>query len=198
MRVVAEAEQIESKRGRVRRLLIEPLERDGMRFPHRSDPEANKKHLNRIADNMAYLSDHGLGVLRQSLRTKGEGTGRCFWPSYITIDGLAEHIEHRPLDQIPGLISWFVSKAGTEAIKADRLVSEFKFWTDQKRPPMSVHEKRFVASRAEEWNQKARSTRDRIKRGLEPLPGYREWLERYEKRLAYIENLIETHQGGAA
>jgi hypothetical protein len=194
---MTEAEKAESKRGRVRRLLIDPLTEEGFRFPHRSDPEANKKFLNRLADGMAYLSDRGLAVLRASLRTKGEGSSRCFWPSYITIDALAEHIEHRPLEQIPGLLSWFTSKAGAEAIAADRLVSEFKFWTDNKRPPMSDHEKRFVADRASQWNQRARSTRDRINRGMQPLYDYGDWLEGYDARRTYIEGLIAQHKAGA-
>jgi hypothetical protein len=195
---MSDGEKAETKRGRVRRLLIDPLEAEGFRFPHRTDAEASKKFLNRVADGMAYMSDHGLSVLRAALRTKGEGSSRCFWPSYITIDGLAEHIEHRPLDQIPGLLSWFVSRAGQEAIEADRLVSEFKFWTDNKRPPMSEYEKKFVADRAAEWNQKARSTRDRISRGMQPLFDNGEWLERYEARRAEIESMIDGHKGAAA
>lgn len=180
----------ETKRDRVRRLLITPLERDGMRKRHKADEDAHKAFLNRIADGMAYLSDDGLKILRGSLATKGEGVKRDFWPSYLTINALAEHIQHRPLEQIPGLLSWFCSKAGDEARQADRLVSEFKFWTDHKRPPLSESEKRLIADRARDWNATAKSARDAIARGVEPRFDGRDFLRGYEARLRYIEGLI--------
>lgn len=195
----AEAEKIgnETKRDRVRRLCLMKLQADGMRMKRGTSVDAEKAFLNRVADNISYLSDNGLCALRRSLETKGEGTARCFWPSYVTIIGLAELIEKRPLEEVPELVRWFTSRAGAEALLAGRLVAEFVFFEKRKRPPYSDQDKRMVAEWAAKWNADADRIRDRIGRGLEPFGDDGAWLSWYESTEKRVKALMQD-RGAAA
>jgi hypothetical protein len=99
----------ESDRDRVRRLLLAPLQTGGMRF------KREQRQLDQIGDDLAYLSDAALVDVRLSLRTKGQGTDRCFWPARVTILLLAETRQARPLNELPSLLRWFAFNAGKRA-----------------------------------------------------------------------------------
>jgi len=141
----------ETKRDRVRRLLIDKLKSDGMRFERGTPVEDQKRRLDRMADDLSYMTDERLGWLRDCLKTKGEGSRRNFWPSRITVLGYAEQAQPRPLEDWPGLKGWFVSAAGQVAIGTPgRLLAEFKFWTKHKRPPVRSYELEAVAREAKQ------------------------------------------------
>lgn len=127
----------ETKRDRVRRLLIHPLEEDGFRKRKAKPDEMHHAFLNRIADNLAYMSDANLRLLQRMLVTKGEGSQKNFWPDYVTIVGWAEEIEPSPLAEDPVILSWFRSKAGPLAMEADCHVETYDFICRKKRPPMA-------------------------------------------------------------
>lgn len=175
VQAIAEKEQSETKRDRVRRLLLDRLKERGFRM-RRAQASDEVDFLNRVADAVSYMSDHGLRVLCDSLLTKGEGASKCFWPSYATIVGLAEAFEPLPVEHAPNLASWFQSKAGMDAVANDRLVAEFLFFQNRKRPPVSDQERRTIASRAREWADKAARIQDRINRGLQPFADDGQWL----------------------
>lgn len=181
----------ETKRGRVRRLLIDPLVYDGMRFKKGTDPDVEVKYLNRVADALSYLNDRALVVLRESLSTKGEGAARCFWPSYLTVIALAEAFQPRALEDTPGLRSWFASEAGRAARDADRLVAEFLFWQSRKRPPLSDREREHIRLQAADMASRASRINDRLRRGLDPFPGDGDWLHWYNEMQARALNLVE-------
>lgn len=183
----------EGARARVRRLLIDPLAEDGFRFKRGTDPEVAKKRLAQMADDLTYLSDRSLGILRASLRTKGEGEAKCFWPVRATVLGLAEALEPRPLEDMPSICSWFASKAGREALQAKRHIAEFLFWQRRKRPPLTDSEWRLVTSNAEERNRLYALFAERKERGLTLLPEDRDFMERYERLDAKVRGLIEAH-----
>jgi hypothetical protein len=139
----------ETKRDRVRRLLIDKLKSDGMRFERGTPVEDQRRRLDRMADDLSYMADERLGWLRDCLKTKGEGSRRNFWPCRITVLGYAEQAQPRPLEDWPGLKGWFVSAAGQAAIATPgRLLAEFKFWTKYKRPPSKPYELEAVAREA--------------------------------------------------
>ena len=154
----------ETKRDRVRRLLIGPLQEAGFRHPAKSDAAKNQAELDRIADSLAYLNDRDLGRMRALLLTKGEGSARHFWPSYATIMGFAEACRPRPLEAVPELLGWFRSRAGEAALAGDRLVAEYLFWEKLKRPPIYPQDKARVAERAAEWSSRAERIRERQSR----------------------------------
>lgn len=183
----------EGKRDRVRRLVLHPLIADGFRLKRKSGEahdalEARERaECDRLADALAYMSDKGLRVLREMLATKGEGTARCFWPARATVIGLAEAFEPRPLEDLPGLASWFRSVAGSQALDEGRLVAEFQFWFRKKRPPMSDQDRRLIADKAAEWQSIVERERDRIRRGFRAHdPEFLHWYDTQHARAATL------------
>ncbi len=183
-------EATETKRDRVRRLLIDPLKADGFRFAKGVTAEDAKTRLDRLADDLAYLKDDGLDALRVSLRTKGEGAARCFWPAPATVLGLAESFQRRPLDELPALLRWFASAAGGAAVLGDRLVAEYWFWTMHKRPPVKPMDKKMVADKAGEWRRRVELAKDRIARGHTMPDDEAQWLQWYQGKVTYVEGLV--------
>ncbi|HBM60862.1 MAG TPA: hypothetical protein DD444_16945 [Citreicella sp.] len=185
----------ETNRDRVRRLLIEPLARRGFRFAKGTPPEEQTKRLNDLADSMGYLSDESLRVLEQCMRAKGQGSSRCFWPDLASFEGYAEAREPRPLGELPGVLRWFRSAAGAEALLGNRLVAEYEFWTARKRPPVSDRERAAVARRAVDHASKAERVRDRINRGLTPFEGDAEWLQWFDQTEAKVRGYLAAQDG---
>lgn len=188
----------EANRERVRRLLIDPLASRGFRFAKGTPEEEQRKQLDGLADLVGYMTDSGLMVLEESLRTKGEGSQRCFWPSHASIGGLAEAFEARPLEELPGLLRWFASEAGRLALADERLVAEYLFWKSKKRPPVLMQDRKLVSDHAAEMRSKAERIRDRISRGVAPLFDDGEWLAWFDKTEAKVRGYLAHHHGEAA
>jgi len=188
----------ESKRGRVRRLLLEPMQQAGFHFK-RGMPEASQvKALDRMADALGYLSDTGLVTLRSCLMTKGEGSARTFWPGFATVVGFADAFHPRPLEEVPELLRWFRSTAGRAALEGDRLVAEFMFWQKKKRPPLSDADHKRVNDRAAEWNRRREVILDRQARNVGNAPDDQAWLAWYDALHQRVSALVADGQGKAA
>lgn len=186
------SETHETKRWRVRRLLIDPLIADGFRKRQATAEAQHHDFLDRVADGLSYMSDEGLRCLRQSLASKGEGSARAFWPCYATIIGWAEFLERRPLEELPELLRWFASRAGPEALAAGHHVAEYEFWKKYKRPPAMPGEREKVVKAAAEWNARAERFREEIARlGHTRWPQDQQWLDWYESQGDYVRGLIE-------
>ncbi|WP_052245175.1 hypothetical protein [Halocynthiibacter namhaensis] len=183
-------ETAETKRDRVRRLLIDPLADIGFRFPKGVKAEKAQKDLDRIADGLAYLSDENLKRLRHSLKTKGEGSAKCFWPCYATITGLAEVAQARPLKHESNLLSWFASRAGAEALDAGRLVAEFQFFERHKRPPVNESDKRTIAREAAECGDRVMRIEDKLNRKVTLAADDQGFIDWYRAKLTYCTNLV--------
>lgn len=185
----------ETNRDRVRRLVIDPLAETGFRFKQGTDPDKAKAHLNRITDALAHMSDEELDRMRASLQTKGEGSSRCFWPASATVLALAEVCHPRPMEEVPAIASWFRSAAGREALAADRLAAEFRFWERKKRPPLNEAERRKISEVAAEWRRRAQYVRERQRDGRSPGHDELEWLRWFEALTKRAQALVE---GGTA
>lgn len=183
----------ETGRDRVRRLLLAPLQVGGMRFKRGAKDE--QRQLDQIADDLAYLSDAALVDVRLSLRTKGQGADRCFWPARVTILSLAETRQARPLNELPSLLRWFASSAGKRARDEGKLVAEYWFWTRNKRPPVHPQEFKAIKARAAVQASKLSGLEDRDARGVLTDPADRRWLEGYKERRAYVAGLVDAEQG---
>jgi hypothetical protein len=182
----------ESRRGRVRRLLIKPLIRDGFRARAREEVDRHAAFLDRLADTLGYMSDDGLRVLRLHLAARGEGSKRDFWPCFASILGAAEAFEPRPFEELPELLRWFASKAGPDALEAGRHVAEYEFWTRHKRPPVKPEEWTQLRQKAEAMQARAARYREIIaERGATHWPQDQDWLDWYDRREAYVRGLIE-------
>jgi hypothetical protein len=187
----------ETKRDRVRRLFIDRLSQDGMRFKHGTPEFEQKKRLDRMADDLSYMSDNNLEKLRLCLRTKGEGTSKNFWPSRVTVLGFAEVAQPRPLEEIPGLKGWFVSDAGRQAAKVPgQLLAEFRFWTQFKRPPMTAGEKAKIGRDAKEIGSRMSRLKERQERDVPLTDEDRYWLEHAQTAKAKIEGWMREGRSG--
>lgn len=191
-------EKEEGKRDRVRRLLIVPLAEDGMRFRHGTPADKQKQMLDRLADDLSYMSDAGLLALREWMRSHGDGASKSFWPVPVAVITTAESFEPRPLEELPALRRWFASAAGRAALDGNRLVAEYEFWRKFKRPPVQPRDRDAVARRAAEWLSKAERIEDRLARGLAPLHDDADWLEWYLSTTARAKALVVAKVEDAA
>ena len=194
---VEQTTKTETKRDRVRRILIHPLTEWGFRKPGNVTEEKHRKFLVDLADGLAYLSDEQLERLREFLKTKGEGKDRRGWPRMATITPLAEAVAPRPLEEIPVIASWFGSARGPQALEEGTLVAEFQFVTKFKRPPLHDGEWRLIRGRASEHDSNKRVREDRVRRGVADQDD-RQWLAWYSKLEARAMALLPEQGQGAA
>ena len=180
-----------SNRDRIRDLLFDRL---GFRFARGTDAEKGKAMLNRIADDLAYLSDESLAALLAMLRTKGEGTARCFWPPRATFLAIAEYIQPRPVEDIPALCSWFGSVEGPKAAANGILVETFLFIEARKLPPVADGAMRQITAQARENARRLLIVDERTAAGLSVAPDELAFARWYREKLAFCQNLMEAER----
>ena len=179
--------QTETKRDRVRRLLIDPL---GFRFPKRTEPDEARKRLDRLADDLGYLSDASLRTLADMLRTKGQGSERNFWPDHATFIGFAEVVQPRPVEELPALLSWFGSVEGPRAISEGTLVETFDWISRRKIPPYSPPARAAVNEEAAKNARRLSIIAERRAAGLTVAPDELGWERWYLDRKTECEALV--------
>lgn len=180
----------ESKRGRVRRLLIEPLDALGFKRAAKVPDDVFKTKMDRMIDSLTYMSDRNFAVMFDMLKSKGEGRGRDVWPSAATIYGIAELVQPRPISELPSLLSWFQSVEGPKCRDAGTLPETWKYFQIFKRPP-SPSAVRRIAKDATRNQSRVSRIRERMDRdGGKVSDDDVSWLRRYEKRLAYCEAIV--------
>lgn len=178
----------ESERGRVRRIVIDPLSNGGMRFKKGTDPAKAAEDLARIADELKRLSDSQLVSMRNWMEVNGGGSARCFWPSFVSIAGMAQMLVPRPIEDFPELASWFRSRAGEAAMAIPgRAVVELRFMQAKRRPPVARGE-------ADEMDRRARRLWADVQRAEElrrcSRPHDAGLLDAYNADLARVDALV--------
>ncbi|WP_147127802.1 hypothetical protein [Shimia ponticola] len=157
----------EGKRQRVRRLLIDPLEQSGMRFPKKVSEADAKRKIASLCDELAYLSDAALQQVRWWATRNGQGSARCFWPDRVSFLSCAHAFEPQRIEDNPNVESWFASRAGVEAAAVPgRLVAELRFWQKYLRPPIKDQERKLVADRAAQWAAQAEREAEKRSRNV--------------------------------
>lgn len=188
--------KVESKRARVRRLVVDPLAAGGMRCKHGTPPDRQRAFIDRMCDELVRLDDRQLVMMRDWMEANGEGSAKCFWPAFVSIAGVAGGICPRPIEELPELASWLSSRAGVEAAAVPgRLVMELRFIEKKRRPPVLVGEADLVARKAGALHQevlRAREMRDCGRMYDEALLG------RYERDKARAEALVAKGEAGRA
>lgn len=184
---MSDAEAKESKRGRVRRLLQEPLVEYGFRRSKLIPKSAFETAMAAMMDDLTYMSDDGLEVLRCMLVSKGRGKNRDIWPSRATITGLAELVQPRPVAEIPALLRWFRSVEGPKAQDEGILVETYEYFQKFKRPP--VEGLRAIRDRAAENRRNMDLALDRLRRGVE-REGDEHFVQTYQDRLDYCQRIV--------
>lgn len=181
----------ETNRDRVRRMLLDPL---GFRHPKKVDEAEARKRLDRISDDLAYLSDFSLKVLKDILATKGQGSERCFWPDHATFIGFAELVQPRPLTELPALRSWFGSIEGPRAMAEGTLVETFDYIARKKVPPATPKARAMVADAGRANARRLEYIADRRRAGFSVSPDDAEWERFYLGRRAEVEALVEAER----
>ena len=172
---MADTNQVETKRARVRRLFIDPLSDWGFV----KSPKVTRDHFEelmpKMTDQLTYLSDDSLAVLFDMIKTKGEGPNKRFWPSRATITGFAELIQPRPVEEIPALISWFKSIEGPRmrSAGAGTMVATYQFFRDRKVPPVKAAA--IIKQNAADFDRQVELIEDRKRRHV-ATPTELEWL----------------------
>lgn len=191
------ADRPETKRDRVRRLLFAPL---SFRAPKAMGPEDERKMLDTLADELAYLSDHGLTTLAAMLATRGEGTARCFWPGIATFRAFAHLVEPRPVAEVPALRRWFASVEGPKARLEGTLVETFDWFQKHHAPPVTDGARRMVLAEAEANARRLCIVTEKRAAGLVVAPEDADWARAYLARRAYVDEIvtIEQDRKGAA
>jgi hypothetical protein len=170
----------ETGRDRVRRLFTSKMTDSGMRFRKAVSADDQRRKLDQFADDLAYMTDKGLTALASCMRTKGEGSARDFWPSRVSILGFAEAFEPRPIEELPGLVGWFVSKAGRAASDVPgRLVAEYSFWRKNKHPPLNDQQRNAIRVHAADLVSRFDRVADRERRGVLADAADIDWLRRF-------------------
>ena len=187
--------QTDSARGRVREVLVTGL---GFRFPKGVSEDLGRKRLDRICDDLVYLSPESLRRLVGALRTKGEGSSRCCWPERATFLAFAELVQPRALEDAPGVASWFASAAGQSAVEGDRLVAEFLFWQRHKRPPLTPGDRMSIEEHARELRSRRRRACFNRSGGRGAVLDDAAWLPWFEGVHARALALVEAGRQGAA
>lgn len=194
----SDTDQTESKRDRVRRLLLDPLADHGFHFKRGVTEDEAKAKLAQIADDLAYMSDDGLRAMFLSMRSKGGGSNRDFWPTRASFVGFAEAFEKSPLEEAPALLRWFASVEGPKAVQAGTHVAQYLFWSKNKRPPASVHDWRLVRDHAERMAERAMRVQDKLDRNVEPYPDDANWHRRYLELDARVRGYVKDQVKGDA
>lgn len=190
-------EKRESQRGRVRRLLLEPLQDLGFRFKKGTPDDKAARRLTSLCDDLSYLSDESLQRLKLAMRDKGEGSARCFWPERATFIAFAQMVQERRIEDMPGMVSWFASAAGAAAVAGDRLVAEYRWWNSKHRPPMNEREKWLIDQKAKEFRSREEGIRDRMRRNVPVDMDDQGWLRAYEADHALALSLVQKARGAA-
>lgn len=178
----------ESNRARVRRLLLGPL---GFRSPRGTAPEAERVLLDGIADDLAYLTDDELDVLRPMVAVRGEGSARCFWPPRATFAAFAHIVHPRPMDQHPKLLSWWASEAGQRMVQDGTLVETYQYFEKNLRPPTDQGPRAKVAEQAAINASRLGRLEERERLGFAVDPAEAAWGRWYRDRLAYLTALVD-------
>lgn len=182
----------ESRRDRVRRLLFRPL---GFRRPATVTADEHAVQLDGLADELGYMSDDRLDVLRQMLQSKGQGKDRNVWPDRATVRGFAEVVQPRPLSELPGLVRWFRSVEGPRAIADGTLVETWAYFERNKTPPVSAGARARVIEEAAANKRRLQVIEEKVAAGFSVQTGEIEWADWYRKRRASCEAAVAEMRG---
>jgi len=183
----------ETKRGKVRRILLDPL---GFRWPKAVDEGEGRRRLDRLADDLGYMSEGRLAVLCDMLRGKGEGSAKNHWPDHATFIGWAEVVEPRPLEELPALMSWLASVEGPRAEAAGTLVETVDYVRVRKVPPVTPQARAAVAEKAAEAERRLQILGERQAAGMSVDPAEVAWADWYRGQMEAAKALVARARAG--
>ncbi len=161
-----EPERGESGRMRVRRVLIEPLARAGLRRRPRVTAEEHDAALRRLEERLAYLGKGDLIVLVEIVERSAGGDARNLWPDEVSIRNWAAQLCPPPDEESRLVISWLGSAAGRRAWDEGEeiAVALRKHLRRAGRPPSDFDWTR-IRREAAEWAHRRLVVAERIESG---------------------------------
>ena len=94
------------------------------------------------------------------------------------------------MERIPGMVSWFASEAGAQAIENDTMLETFEFIETFKKPPVEDHNRKKIMAQAAKRRDDMQSARLRIERGR-ALEGDAAMIAYFEGRLSRVARFVE-------
>lgn len=176
-----------TNRDRVRRLVFEAL---GFRWP-KAVPEAEGiARLNRIADEIAYMSDDGLEALARMMRPHGQGSARNFWPDRASFLSFAHIVQPLPLEDDPKLLSWLASVEGDRILAEGTQVETWEYFERRRVPPATDQARQIVARQASDAQGRLRRIDEKVAAGWYVDAQDLAWSRHYRARRAHIEQVL--------
>lgn len=192
------SEQAETKRDRVRRVLISPLLRAGMRKQTRMSVEDYQAMLVRLADKLGFMSEENLRGLVPVLTRNAKGREHNQWPDEVAIVKWAYSVQVPPPRECDYVVSVIRSHAGQLARERGYL-PELLMEARKLGPPFS----KVNIDRLERLGRDSRRERDRLRRRLDigetirqERQDWLDWYDRHEREALSI--MADVHGASEA
>lgn len=184
----------ETKRARVRRILFDQL---GFRSRRGVDMEEERRFLDGLADELAYMSDANLRVLAQMMAIKGEGSSRNIWPDRATFRGYAHVVQPRPMEELPELRRWFASVEGRRMQAEGTLVETWEYFQRNRCPPVKPQARAMVLQRAEESRRRLTIIAEKQAAEIPVSADDLDWAHWYRERMDHLDRLVRDAARGS-
>lgn len=192
------AQEMEAQPARalVRDLLVKRLEDAGMQRARGVSAEAHAQMLDRLTDHLAYMTAENLKTLAELVIEAGGGPARTWWPAEVTVRGLAQALQARPLQQHRIVTSWLASVEGPVAEASGHLVELYRFLRRHRRPPMAM-DQRQLREEAAENRRRMGIVQDRVQRGV-ASDDDRGWIASYLEDQREAQGIVDAGRGARA
>jgi len=189
-------QRAETNRGRVRRILWQPLEDLGMKRARKQTETARQEMKDRVADWLVWMSDEGLEVLTETVERHARGALGNEWPSEITMRSFARGIEREPEPRL--VRSWMASAAGRAAWEQSPVlaVAVHAYLAAKRRPPNDWDMRGLEREARERAADDARA-RDRVRTGR-ATDDDRRMIAALERRVAEVKAIVFGEAADAA
>ena len=189
-------EHKETKRDRVRRILITPLVQAGMRRQTKMKAPDCEAMLVRLADKLAHMSDANLRGLVALFTRHARGPERNQWPDEVSMVSWALAIQPPPPRANPYVVSVLQSEAGRRA-EAGGYLTELYIHATRFGPPYKASSVALVLKEAEKNRRELEQVRAAVARGT-ATQERRQWLEWYDRHARQAQAIRTSLEGKAA
>lgn len=186
----------ETKRGRVRRILIDPLLTSGMRKQARMKAADYDDMLVRLADKLGHMSDENLHGLVPLITRHATGKEKNCWPDEVSVVAWALAIQPPPPRACDYVMSLMRSVAGRRAFESGYHV-ELYMTAKKLGPPPSRYDQARLCRDADENRREVERVRAQIEAGTATLER-RQWLNWYLGQQRECEDIMNFAEGTAA
>lgn len=161
-----QGEAVDSGRGLVRKVLIEPLCNAGLKRGKGQSERALAESLEHLIGQLDHMSAENLRTLADVVmdHAAAPGVGFGIWPAEVLIVGWAKGMQPRPFRLHRIVTSWLASVEGPVADAGGYLVQLFRFLRRHCRPP-TAYDLTSIKQQAAEDNRRLSMIADRTARG---------------------------------